>query len=37
MSANRVQHLQIGKTHIAALLRQAIFDARVLLFGGFQS
>src|ERR1700681_2512640 len=30
---NSVEHLQIGQTYIAALHRQALLDARVLLFG----
>src|SRR5579863_2625796 len=29
---HRVQHLQVGQTYVAALHRQAIFDARILLF-----
>jgi len=32
---NRVQRLQVGQTNIAALHRQAIFDARILLFRDF--
>ena len=32
---NRMQHLQVGQTYIAALHRQAVFDARKLLFGDF--
>jgi hypothetical protein len=30
---NRVQNLHVGQPHIAALRREAIFDAGILLFG----
>jgi hypothetical protein len=32
---NRVQHLQVRQTHIAALHREAVFDPGVLLFRDF--
>jgi len=32
---NRIQYLQVGETYVAALHRQAIFNARILLVGDF--